>query len=634
MSKKDNLFLVEDFVHVDDLLRRNMRDNGEWIALGPGAMYALERKGIPYKIPEDFCSNEELEQLCRDSHEKCESFCDYIDHILFKKYPDLKKWRVHPFLFYMDSITKFVDTIGTRILQLNKILHVYPKHKVWIHKTPHYPWREFDLWFSNKEKLWGDILSLKGWNCQIEFLKVSWSGYHLSFWRNKDVLFVKFFFDIIRTVKKTMLKSFVLYNVASYLKLTGIKGLIRGIRKKPMGILFYGYLCEWKWLIQLLINKNRQIIFTGPEKFKVNTSGKKGKEEKGNESLITKDAYIMSLFTVDGILFFPLLKERLTWIFENSFIQCQNIISLCKKIIRRYNVQAVFTANTATFTDHVVKQAFRYFHIPVIHWQHGFMFAQNGRINQLNEFNDMMTSDVLFTYGEASTRAHKLYINRFPVKVISMGSPSLDTIYEESRKRKEIFRKRLLYVTTGYYQNYWYYGFSPPFSDRYLLRDQLSIMAYLKNIVKEEDVKVTVKLWPGMLLSKQFKSDFASLFRVVEYRPKFAGLFSANHIIVIDSPTTTALQAVATRKPVFILLRHIQYPEYSRKLLERRAVCADTVGELINKIQQYIEHGMYPADVNDDEYLRTHGNHLNDGNSAQRALKKVFKIIGTSTAVV
>ncbi|MCK4532956.1 hypothetical protein KAU39_04160, partial [bacterium] len=96
----------------------------------------------------------------------------------------------------------------------------------------------------------------------------------------------------------------------------------------------------------------------------------------------------------------------------------------------------------------------------------------------------------------------------------------------------------------------------------------------------------------------------------------------------------SALQAVATRKPVFILLRHIQYPEYSRKLLERRAVCADTVGELINKIQQYIEHGMYPADVNDDEYLRTHGNHLNDGNSAQRALKKVFKIIGTSTAVV
>ena len=69
-------------------------------------------------------------------------------------------------------------------------------------------------------------------------------------------------------------------------------------------------------------------------------------------------------------------------------------------------------------------------------------------------------------------------------------------------------------------------------------------------------------------------------------------------------------------------------------MLEKRAVCADTVQDLINKIQQYIEYGMYPADVDDDEYLRTHGNHLNDGNSAQRALKKVSEIIGTSTSVV
>ena len=60
MNKIPNLFLVEHFSHVDDLLKRNMRNHGQWVALGPGAMYALKREGISYKIPEDFCSNEEM----------------------------------------------------------------------------------------------------------------------------------------------------------------------------------------------------------------------------------------------------------------------------------------------------------------------------------------------------------------------------------------------------------------------------------------------------------------------------------------------------------------------------------------------------------------------------------------------
>ncbi len=619
MSKTDNLFLVEDFTHVDDLLRRNMRDKGQWIALGPGAMYALERKRIPYKIPEDFCSNEELEQLCLNSHKKCEEFCNYIDEILFKKYPDLQEWQMHPMLFFIDSFIKLNDGIQSRIMQLSRILNVYPQHKIWVYKAPHYPWGEFDFCFSGEETLWGNILALSGWNCKVEFLLPP---------RDKTFLFIK------KILKYAIQKLFILRNLTLHLRLLGFIGIIRAITKKPVGILFYGFLYEWKFPIPLLVRENLKIIFTSPKKFKMNTAKVKDTKEDSIKDLIIKTPSLKALFEVNGISFYPLVKERLDWIFEHSFIQCRNIISRCKEIIRLCNVKAVFTANTGTFMDHVVQQAFRYFCVPVIHWQHGFMFAQNGRINQLNEFNDMMTTDILFTYGETSTYAHKLYNNRFPVEIISIGSPSLDKIYEKNKEEKEVFSKKLLYVTTSYYQNRWYCGFSPPYSDRYLFNDQLTIMSYLKNIVNEHSVKVTVKLWQGMSLYQYFKNDFTPLLKIVKSIPKFTELFLSNHIIVIDSPTTTALEAVATKKPIFILLRHIQYPHFSRKLLEKRAVCADTAQELINKIHQYIEHGEYSADVDNDEYLRAHGNYLNDGNSAQRALKKVSEIIGTSTAVV
>ena len=152
-------------------------------------------------------------------------------------------------------------------------------------------------------------------------------------------------------------------------------------------------------------------------------------------------------------------------------------------------------------------------------------------------------------------------------------------------------------------------------------------MTGLENIAKRYNVEVTVKLLPEMSLYSQFKNDFTSLFRIVKSMPKFAELFSANHIIVIDSPTTTVLESVATKKPVFILLRNIQYPQGSRTLLEKRAVCEDTAQELINKIQQYVEQRTYSADVGNDEYLRTHGNHLCDGKSVQRALKRTLEII-------
>jgi hypothetical protein len=628
MSQTHNLFLVEHSSHVDDLLRRNVRNQGEWIALGTGAMYALKKEGIPYKIPEDFCNNEEMGKLCFSYHDKLEKFCNCMDEIFYDKYPELRVWGIHPFLFHVFDLTKLVDAMVSRIFQLRTILNAYPNYKLWVHRASFYPWGEYDISFSNKETLWGHILSLLGWNRDIEFLEEPKAAILYSLPKRLLLKLKKIQGCLLQIVKEFINKTFILNNCVTNLRLIDTKRLLSLVKRKSRDILLlHGGFYNWRWVVPLLWDKQWGVIFTNDEMFK-------GDSIRGGQAachylddFVRGNPDVSYLFETCGISFYSLLRERLAWILENSFPQCKNIIARCEEVIRRYNVKAVLTSNTPAFTGHALAQACRHFHLQVIRWQHGFMVAQNGRINQLNEYNDVMTSDVVFTFGQAVTKAHELYIHKFPAKVISIGSSSLDKIREIRKKGKEISKRTILYVTTSYYRNRWYCGFSPPFSDRYLLKDQMMIMDSLKQIVNNYEAKVTVKLPRASFSVLPLANEFSLIFRVVVVSPNFIQLMYENNIIIIDAPTTTVLEAVATKKPVFVLMNHIRYPDIARILLQKRAVCADSVEELMSQLQCYIEQGIYAADVDNDEYLREYGNYLNDGKSAQRALNKVLEIV-------
>jgi len=92
-------------------------------------------------------------------------------------------------------------------------------------------------------------------------------------------------------------------------------------------------------------------------------------------------------------------------------------------------------------------------------------------------------------------------------------------------------------------------------------------------------------------------------------------------IVIIESPTTTLLQAIATGLPVFVLTSIITPPRADLPLLMKRAVCAENAEELMDKLEEYLKTGHYPADINSREYLKLHGTHLDDGEGHLRALK-------------
>ena len=98
----------------------------------------------------------------------------------------------------------------------------------------------------------------------------------------------------------------------------------------------------------------------------------------------------------------------------------------------------------------------------------------------------------------------------------------------------------------------------------------------------------------------------------------FQELLKNATLVILDCPTTTCMEACISKKPLFLYLPNPMIPK-AQKTINKRAVIGRTPEELVSKIDEYLKSGEYPADVNNREFLKDFGTHLDDGRSAYRA---------------
>lgn len=629
-----NLFLVEHASQVQDLLSRGLRDKGNWISLGPSAMWSLDAEGISYRTIEEFYAVEELENLCLGTHERIEWLCNSLDEYLLELSPELREWEMYPFLFYIFPLTILFDGLIGRIFQLRAVLNTYPNHTVWVHTAPDCEWGAFDITFSNEETLWGRLLSLPGWDRNIE--PVEESGRTDSYSSNFSEKLMNRN-DVSGNFKEIIKKSLALSTVARNIQSRDWRGLLDLVRSKSKGsLLINNGVYEWSYTIPILRDKAWRILFANDRFFYSGTTNGKARQSGNIESVIEKNPELMACFESHGVSFYPLLKSRFSWILGSVPNQFQQIKLKVEETVKRYRIKGILTAMNTTGVGNAVNQAGRYLGLPVFTWQHGFVTHNRGRITQIREFVDLMTSDVVITFGREVKEAYQLYSDKFSSNALSIGSGSLDKIKSLSansnqpvnRANHQFVTRRILYVTTGYCENTWYCGFSPPSDDRHFFRSQLLIMESLRDIVEtpEYQAEATVKLHPtDSHRDPPWVDTFSKCkgFRIVKNSSSFVELLLASDIIIVDSPTTTALQTVATSKPLFVLMQHIGYPDSAKKMLEKRAICASNVPTLMEALNSYLRTDLYSADVDNNEFLKAYGNYLDDGKSAERAVEVI-----------
>jgi hypothetical protein len=629
-----NLLLAEHDYQVEDFISRGLDAKSEWIALGPSAMWTLDKKGIPYHTAEDFCRQEDIETLCVENHRRIEWLCNQLDENMLSDNPDLQEKGIHPCFFHIMPITILFDGLLRRIFQLKAILWNYPSYSVWVHKEPSQKPSIFGLTFSNEDTLWGNLLSLEGWGQNIHILN---SDHPKMSKKASPLAAVRA--CLLKNTEISIQKHIRLYTGLKALREKNLNAIIGTIRSKNKGtLLIHNSPYEWSWVIPSLRAKGwRALLFK--DKCLYDYSDVSSCENSINKTTpLEDDSEIRRLFEYDNINFFNILRSRFQWLTGNLLTACREVDSSVTKIVRDYNVKALLTATNPSGISHVVHQTARSLGIPVIRYQHGFVCSHNG-LMQLNEHSDLMTSDVFLTFGRGVDASYQEFTDKYPAKVISVGSAKIDNIRgirmpenPKVKNKRNNHPTRILYATSAYFGNLWYCGFSPAFSDCRFMKEQLRIIEHLCKLKETigADLDITIKLDSGSWSQNQpWRGEFESKkgIRIIKNTPSFIDLLSISDIVVLDMPTTVLLEAVSTNLPVFVLMRHWAYPAQALQMLTRRAVATSNLQYLMHALQKYLVCGAYPAHIKNNDFLRAYGNFRDDGKSAARAIKVIEELL-------
>ncbi|HEV3191956.1 MAG TPA: hypothetical protein VGY54_15700, partial [Polyangiaceae bacterium] len=341
---------------------------------------------------------------------------------------------------------------------------------------------------------------------------------------------------------------------------------------------------------------------------------------------------LLAPFHVGECSLVPLLRDRLAWMATRGLDALDTAAKRMAVIHRRYRPRAVLRAGSGAATAHAANCAAEHLGAAVCVLQHG-MISYDEQITQFCDYRDRMTATLTLCWGMGSKSAYTDYAHEFRSQVSAVGSPSLDALGSRSMPLPK--QGTVLYATTNYLGNAWYYGFSPAFSDCRFYADQLRIMRCLNGLVAGGRARCVVKLHPCQAAPCEHcrpppwaEGPLCNSMRLVKNERTFSELLSEADAVVIDFPSTTLLQALTSDRPMFVLMSHWNYPKDARALLERRAVLANDADELTRAIEEHVASGAYAADRANDAFLREFGTHLGDGRSAERAGQAILDLVG------
>jgi hypothetical protein len=624
LTKK--VLLVEHDYHVDELVRRGIAKDCEWVALGPSAMHRLDSSQIPYSIPEDYASSHEIGQACLGSYDRLKRVCEEIDGEIIDEDPFLAKWGIRPLFLHLWQLAMVTDALVARSVWLRVILDHFSSAEVYAFLNSAQPYGPLDISFAKTETLWGRLLSVSGWKNGTVLLPEA----DLGLENDGDAPQESYLSALKNRVKSKLAADVTLRTVASSIKYNIPWNIPRNLLPSKAGaILVLGHPYEWRHIFPFLCESGGKLIFIDSRHFERDLPT----VQAGPWSSRTEELWAMfqAGLGADSNDYASALKDRVCWIIEKGPKMARTVMDGMERVllVKSSIFKLLIHCGSTYFPEHVIRQIFAKRGVPAFGWQHGAVWYDKG-ITQKMDLMDLPSSTSFFTYGANVTLAYESSDLSGSCKIRSLGNITLDEISRNEGLASEQ-PCSILYVITNYYRNAWYCGFSPPFSDRIYFREQRLIIDALKEMAANNpQVKITIKLHPGV----SYDSDppwVTELKNVESIRlkrsPGFVGMLKTHDIIIIDTPTTTLLESIATYKPVFVLTSVITPPKSDLPLLKRRAVCAENALELMKKVDACVRERYYQADVSDRAYLRLYGTYLDDGKSCQRIKEKVGEVI-------
>ncbi len=611
------LVLVEGEGEVERCLEAGFGAQDHWVALDPFAMAALERKSLTYALPEDYCDRDELEEHCVAGTARLEDFCATFDQWAWRQHPVLEEMEVRPARFDFLPLLQQYHTLIGRALQLRRILESGPAGPAY------YVHRDSSGAFSGG--LIPNDVSLN--TVVLPYLVCQRDVHPLKYDFPQQKGAGNFTTALRSRLSALVQRSPVAYTLVQDLKSSrnpwaNLKGEFRTRAKaRNYGAILCEDTYEWRRVIPALRERG-WLVLAWPPRWSIVEKGQLGDDGGPGPSPEMGD-----LLSQEGVPIDDLLGGALARRWARVAHELPGMVERYRALVRRYGIVAALTSSLWDGSKRLSAHILRRLGVPVLIWQHGYVGSWREGPTQYYALSNATDVDTAFVYGPGVERAYQGYANS---PVISVGSAQLEVMPPVPQHDIEPRRRRVLYATTNYYQNTWYVGFSPPFSDRLFYQDQLRLMGGLQRMAEDHGAVVTVKLHPHQVYRVppwvgRFSHEQG--FSIYRQSPSFVDLLRLVDVVVLDLPSTTLLQALNTDLPVFALTSHWTNPEEATSLLRGRVCLADNVEDLLSRLGRYLDTGEYEPSLHDRGFLGEFGTNRDLGSTVHRAIEAVETLV-------
>ena len=611
------LVLVEGEREVECCLEAGFGAQDHWVTFDPFSMAALERKGLTYALPEDYCGRDELEEHCVAGTARLEDFCVAFDQWAWGQYPVFEEMEVRPAWFDFLPLLQQYHTLIGRVLQLRRILESGPAGPAY------YVHRDSSDAFSG-----GPIPNDVSLNTVVlPYLECQRDVHPLKYDFSQQKGAGNFTTALRSRLSALVQRSPVAYTLAQDLKSSrnpwaNLKG---GFRTRTKAMNHGAILCEdayeWRSVIPALRERGWLVLAWPPRWGDVEWN------QLGDDGGPGPSPEMGDLLSQEGVPIGDLLGGALAHRWARVARELPGVVERYRALVWRYGIVAALTSSLWDGSKRLSVHILKRLGIPVLTWQHGYAGSWREGPTQYHALSDATDVDAALVYGPEVKKAYQGYA-RSPV--ISVGSAQLEAMSPVPRHDIEPGRRRVLYATTNYYQNTWYVGFSPPFSDRLFYKDQLDMVNGLQRMAGQYGAEVTVKLHPNRAYRvPPWVSRFSHEqgFPVYRESPSFEELLRRTDVVVLDLPSTTLLQALSTDLPVFAITSHWTFPEEAASLLRGRVCLADNVEDLLSVLDRYLDTGEYAPSLQDRGFLGEFGTNRDLENAVDRVVETVEALV-------
>lgn len=296
--------------------------------------------------------------------------------------------------------------------------------------------------------------------------------------------------------------------------------------------------------------------------------------------------------------------------------------------LKRKKFAAVVYSINATDESRQFSQVVKSMNIPMIGWQHGDVNYIPARQIAID---DLEFADVFLNWGVGAQENLQIAGERYDLsrKLKVVGSSYLDDLKKKYQAVTPAEKTpTIVYATTMYYLAGWIEISDLPWSDLRVYQNQREIIRALASL----DGQKFVKFHPSARYHVQELFDYCDSFADKNVRSitsssiRAIEAMSKGNVIIIDTPSTTLLEAVVLKKPIFCLTNQVRISDQALTLLKKRAVVSDNPSQLMKLVAEYLKTGVYPVDINNDEFLEAFGTQAG-GEASKRAAEAVADLL-------